>query len=69
MPQSKTLPQVLIVPPKAVENYPFLSGTVFENLFPSRQKEGGEGGGVKMRELKIKNVRVLVTSFDKSFHT
>ena len=41
MPQSKTLPQVLIVPPKAVENYPFLSGTVFENLFPSRQKEGG----------------------------
>ena len=65
MPQSKTLPQVLIIPPKAVENYTFLSGAVFENLFPSRQKEGE----VKMRGLKIKIVRVLVTSFGKSFHT
>ena len=40
MPQSKTLPKVFIIIPQADGNCPFLSNSVFENIFLLQRKWG-----------------------------
>ena len=66
MPSIKTLPQVLTIISQAEENYAFLPNTIFENLFTLQQKRGKKGNCGAESKTKIKLVRVLTGSFDKS---